>query len=151
MNGIIRNPALKCFLFASSAPDLSCIVRFFAGLMIAKHGLMLFSAEAMTGTAGLFGNIGIPMPGLMAYVAKSAEFFGGVLLAAGALTRPASLVLTFNMIVASGTAHHFNPFEGEPAFLFLLLFAVFAMIGGGKYSVDCLLKKYFIDRSDGER
>ena len=143
MNDMFRNQALKCLLFASpsSAPDLLCIVRFIAGLMIVKHGSMLLSAEAMAGSAGFFENIGIPMPGFMACVAKSAEFFGGILLAAGVFTRLVSLVLTFNMIVALGTAHHFNVFEGEPAFLFLLLFATFAVTGGGKYSVDHFLRK----------
>jgi putative oxidoreductase len=81
----------------------------------------------------------IPFPTLMAHVSKATEFFGGLLLVFGLFTHITSVILTFNMFVALWTAFGFDIFKGELAFLYLLLFIVFAVTGGGKYSVDHLI------------
>jgi putative oxidoreductase len=93
----------------------------------------------MSATAEGFGAMHIPFPALMAYVSKSAEFFGGILLALGFFTHVISAILVFNMFVAVWAAFGFDIFKGEFAYLYLLLFLVFAVIGGGKYSLDKLV------------
>ncbi|MDR3250736.1 MAG: DoxX family protein [Tannerella sp.] len=132
---------LKFILSPSLSIDLLVFVRVFIGILIIKHGFILFDAEAMAQSAGFFENIHIPLPTLMAYVAKSTEFFGGIFLALGLFTHITAAILVFNMLVALGTAFGFNIFEGEIAFLFLLLFIVFAVVGGGKYSLDYFILK----------
>ncbi|MDR2907964.1 MAG: DoxX family protein [Bacteroidales bacterium] len=122
--------------------DWLVFVRVCIGGLIASHSYTLFNADTMNQTAQLFGNMNIPMPLLMAYVSKSVEFFGGICLALGLLTRLTSLTLAFNMLVALGTAFHFNIFAGgEVPFLYLLLFTTFVFVGGGKFSLDKLLMK----------
>lgn len=59
-----------------------------------------------------FGNsewgLGLPAPALMAYLAASAELFGGIALLLGVATRLATIPLIFTMIVAASTAHWDN-------------------------------------------
>lgn len=81
----------------------------------------------------------VPFPLMMAYVSKGTEFLGGVLLICGLFTRWVSAPLVINMLVAL-RAHTWQiTGEGEHAFLFLLLFMVFLLVGGGKFSLDHLL------------
>jgi putative oxidoreductase len=47
----------------------------------------------------------MPLPTLNAYMAGGAEFFGGLLLAAGVFARLASIPVTFTMLVAAFTVH----------------------------------------------
>lgn len=49
--------------------------------------------------------LGLPLPGLMAFLATAAELVGGVLLLVGLLTRLVSIPLMFTMLVAMLTVH----------------------------------------------
>lgn len=70
------------------------------------------------------------------------ELFGAVLLALGLFTRWASFSLLFTMLVATFITHGPDPFKvKELAFLYALVFVLFTVAGGGKYSLDSLLKK----------
>ena len=64
------------------------------------------------GTVAWFGNpewgLGLPFPGLMAFLATAAELGGAVLLALGLATRWISIPLMFTMLVAMFTAHWQN-------------------------------------------
>lgn len=71
-----------------------------------------------------------------------AEFFGAILLALGLFSRWAGFSLLFTMLVAAFIVHWPDPFkEKELAVLYALLFLLFTLTGGGKYSLDSLLKK----------
>lgn len=121
---------------------LISLTRIFFGALIANHGLMFFNGEAMQQMAGMFAEGGMPAPALLAYLAKGSEFFGGILLALGLLTRAAIIPLSITMIVATFAAHKGLIFgEGEHAFLFLLVFITFFFTGAGKWSLDNLLFK----------
>jgi len=119
------------------------IIRIFAGILILLHGKMVFDSQIMKGMAeSLSKDMGMPFPLLMAYFAKGSEFFGGLLLALGLLTRFATIPLIITMTVAAFVAHHGQiTGDGEHAFLFLLIFVAFFFIGPGKWSVDYLLKR----------
>ena len=54
-----------------------------------------FGGYGLDVAAGWMASIGLEPGYLMALAAGSAEFFGGLTLIAGALVRPASLVLAF--------------------------------------------------------
>ena len=131
---------LKRFLFANNPYDLGLtIVRIFAGIIIIPFGMEMFDAEAMSGYTKWLTDIGIPLPGFMAYVGKVAELVGGIFLILGLLTRLASVFLMITMavitfVMSSGSIT-------DMTFLLLLLFAVYLFAGGGKYSVDALIGK----------
>ena len=131
---------LKRFLFANNPYDLGLtIVRIFAGIIIIPFGMEMFDAEAMSGYTKWLTDIGIPLPGFMAYVGKVAELVGGIFLILGLLTRLASVFLMITMavitfVMSSGSIT-------DMTFLLLLLFAVYLFSGGGKYSVDALIAK----------
>lgn len=122
--------------------DMLSIIRAFAGVLILLHGKVVFDSQIMNGMAeSMSKEMGMPFPALMAYLAKGSEFFGGLLFALGFLTRVVSIPLIITMVVAAFVAHHGQiTGDGEHAFLFLLIFAAFFLIGSGKWSVDYLLK-----------
>jgi len=80
----------------------------------------------------------------MALMAGSAEFFGGLLLIAGLLTRPAALVLAVTMLVAIFSVHFENGlFMSNNGYEFgLALFALSVSLlvtGAGKVGLDNLV------------
>jgi putative oxidoreductase len=129
------------------------ILRLVLGVIFFAHGaqkmLGWFGGYGFTGTMGFFTNaMHIPAP--FAFLAIVAEFFGGLGLILGFLTRIAALGIFSNMIVAIAMVHHQFGFfmnwtgtqkgEGYEYHLLMLAVTVFLMIGGaGAYSVDRLL------------
>jgi len=91
---------------------------------------------------GFFGNIGIPLPGLMAWVVAIVEFIGGIMVLAGAYIRIPAILLAVIMVVAIITTKIGEPFADYRVDLLLLLMsAALALVGSGRYSVDSLLSK----------
>jgi len=104
--------------------------------------------------------LGFPMPGFFAWCAALAECAGGLLVALGLFTRVAASLAGFTMFVAAFLRHKFhlhllvalgllsvpeatvdswgNP---EKALLYLLVMAVLVLAGGGRLSLDHLLRK----------
>src|SRR3984957_141853 len=79
-----------------------------------------------------------PMPLLMAFLAKGAEFAGGVLLIPGFFTRVAASLIAFTMFVATISANlgeNFN-IDGGFTISYCLFALIFLLWGGGKYSID---------------
>lgn len=113
------------------------IIRMLAGGIIISFGIEIFNAEQMAGYTEWLGSVGMPLPGIMAYVGKVAELVGGALLLVGLFTRFSTLPLIATMFVVN-----FIMLEGkirtEPFYL-LLLFACFLFIGSGRLSIDFLL------------
>lgn len=66
-----------------------------------------FGGYGVSGTAGFFAQIGIPMPRLSVYLAAGTEFFGGIvlILGSGLLGRAVATIMAFNMAVAIATVH----------------------------------------------
>lgn len=56
-------------------------------------------------TAGFFGSLGIPLPEANAAFVSRLEYYGGMLLIAGLLTRVVAALLSSTMLVALLTAH----------------------------------------------
>ncbi|MEX0771787.1 MAG: DoxX family protein [Balneolales bacterium] len=92
------------------------------------------------GIQGFFGDLGIPLPGLMAWVVGVIEFFGGLMILAGAYIRIPTPFLAFIMLVAIMTTKLGGDF-GAARLDFLLILATVAVfvLGSGKYSVDSFL------------
>lgn len=131
-------------LLTSQAGIGALVLRVPIGLILAAHGSQkLFGwlgGYGLEGTGQWMASIGFEPGVLMAFLAGSAEFFGGLLLALGLLTRPAALATAFTMLMAltfhlpNGLFVSNNGYE----FALSLLTATAALIflGGGRFSLD---------------
>lgn len=128
----------------------SLALRVPAGIIFAAHGAQKlfgwFGGYGLTATAGWLESIGIA-PGLpFALLAGGAEFFGGLLLLLGLLTRPAALALAVTMVVAIFSVHIQNGFfmsNNGYEFALALLAATLALAvsGAGKLALDSMFNK----------
>ncbi|WP_340104747.1 DoxX family protein [Rhodohalobacter sp. 8-1] len=93
--------------------------------------------NGIEGVQGFFGDLGIPLPGLMAWVVAIVEFFGGLMVLLGAYIRIPAMLLAFTMVVAILTTKLGGEFSAARLDIMLLLttLALF-FLGSGKYSVD---------------
>ncbi|ACE85792.1 DoxX family protein [Cellvibrio japonicus] len=120
------------------------------GIIFAAHGAQKlfgwFGGYGLQGTGQWMASIGLEPGVLMAFFAGSAEFFGGVALIIGLLTRPAAAVLAITMVVAIFSVHIGNGLfmsnNGYEFGLALLAGAVsLAISGGGRASLDRVITK----------
>ena len=140
-------------LIATDSDIATTIVRLVLGVIFFAHGaqkmLGLFGGYGFTGTMGFFTGM-LHIPALFAFLAIAAEFFGGLGLIVGLLTRVASFGILCNMIVAIAMVHgQFGFFmnwtgaqkgEGYEYHLLVLATTAFLMIrGAGAASIDRLL------------
>ena len=129
----------------SSEVGISALVlRVPVGIILAAHGSQKlfgwFGGHGLEGTGQWMASIGFEPGFLMALLAGSAEFFGGLALVLGLLTRPAALVAAFTMLMAM-TVHIGNGMfvsNNGYEFALSLLAATTALVflGGGKFSID---------------
>jgi putative oxidoreductase len=120
-----------------------------AGVIFTAHGAQKlfgwFGGYGLEGTAGWMESIGLGPGTLMAALAGGAEFFGGLLLIAGLLVRPAAVVLAITMLVAIVTVHVQNGLfmsnNGYEFGLALLVISMgLALRGAGSLSIDNILQ-----------
>ena len=137
-------------IFLSRAGAAALILRVPVGLILAAHGAQKlfgwFGGNGLAGTAGWLSSIGIEPDLLMAVLAGGAEFFGGLALVLGLLTRPAALVAAFTMLVAIFSVHISNGLfvaDGgyEYALVLMLVLIALAIQGGGYLSIDNALSE----------
>jgi len=100
-----------------------------------------FGGYGLAGVAQWMESIGLAPGYLMALMAGSAEFFGGLALVIGLLVRPASAVLAITMLVAIFSVHIGNGFfmaNNGYEFALALLAATLALLveGAGRLSLD---------------
>ena len=87
---------------------------------------------------------GLGFPGWMGYLSACTEFFGGLLVLIGLLTRFAAFAIAINMAVAVLKVHLHHGLTGQGGFEYpLALFAMaFALIffGGGSLALDRMFR-----------
>src|SRR5713226_1960081 len=137
-------------LYATDDDTATAILRLVLGIVFFAHGaqkmLGWFGGFGFTPTMNAFTSM-MHIPAPLALIAIAAEFFGGIGLILGFLTRVAAFGITVNMLVAIATVH--LPFgffmnwsgtqkgEGFEYHLLVLAIGAFLMIrGAGAYSVD---------------
>ncbi len=137
-------------LFATDDDGARALLRLVTGVVFFAHGaqkmLGWFGGYGFSGTMGAFtGAMHIPAP--LAFLAIAAEFFGGLGLIVGFLTRVAAFGIAVNMLVAIATVHWGFGFfmnwsgtqKGEGFEYHLLTLGVLALLmvrGAGGFSVD---------------
>ena len=140
---------LRKLTHTENSPAIA-ILRLVLGFLFFAHGaqkmLGWFGGYGFTGTMGFFTNM-LHIPAPFAFLAIAAEFFGGIGLLLGLLTRVAAFGITVNMLVAIFTVHlQFGLFanwsgtqkgEGIEYHLLALAITTFLMIkGAGAFSID---------------
>ena len=131
------------------------IMRLVMGVVFFAHGaqkmLGWFGGYGFQGTMGFFTHqMGIPAP--LAFLAICAEFFGGLGLIVGLLSRVAAVGIIVNMLVAIFAIHRFNGFfmnwtgqqKGEGFEYHLLAIALGVLVlakGAGALSLDRWLSR----------
>jgi len=127
------------------SPFLLC-VRLYWGWQLIQSGWG--KLHHLSNVTEYFTSLGLPMPAQTALAISCLEFFGGIFLALGLLSRLTALVLTVNMIMAYVTADRealFSIFSDPDKFyaaapyVFLVASLIILLFGPGKIAVDTLL------------
>jgi putative oxidoreductase len=140
-------------LLATDDSTATATLRLVLGVVFFAHGaqkiLGWFGGPGFSGSMGMFtGYLHIPAP--LAFLAIAAEFFGGLGLILGFLTRIAAFGIAMNMVVAIALVHSSFGFfmnwtgaqkgEGFEYHLLALAITAFLMIrGAGAFSVDRMI------------
>ena len=144
------NNSLINTLLQSNAGLAGLILRVPVGIVLMAHGAQKlfgwFGGYGLEGTGQWMASIGLEPGYIMALLAGSAEFFGGLALIAGLLTRPAALVSAFTMLVAIFSVHINNGLfmsNNGYEFALSLLAATLALTvqGGGTLALDSQLSR----------
>ena len=120
------------------------LIRATAGLLMAGHGAQKlfgwFGGSSMEQWAADLDKMGIRPAAIWAYISVGAQFFGGLLLAAGLLTPLATVSLVGPMavvVIQKWSKGFFNVRGGYEFMLLLLVIGVaFGISGPGAISVD---------------
>jgi putative oxidoreductase len=88
--------------------------------------------------------MGFPLPSLFAWCAVLSEFFGGILLVAGFLTRPAAFFNAVTTFVAAFIYHKDIGKDGVVAAAFFVMTLTLLFTGPGRFSLDGLLGRRFL-------
>jgi putative oxidoreductase len=135
--------------YAGWTPRVLSILRIVSAFMFLAHGAQkLFGFLAPPGSPS-------PAPFSQMWVGGVIEFFGGLLLLLGLFTRPVAFILSGTMAVAYFQMHAWTAYEkqglsggfwplqnrGELAALYCFVFLLFAVAGGGQWSLDRLLRR----------
>lgn len=131
-------------LYAALAPLTVLYMRVIAGVAFMVHGWPKINAPM--GAVGMVEGLGFHPGWFWAPLLAATEFFGGLLLALGLLTRPAALATSIVLCVT--TYFHWvvqaEGFSGaEKSLLWLAITLYFVAHGGGRLSVDRAIGKQF--------
>jgi putative oxidoreductase len=124
-------------LYAAAHDSVETILRVAAGAALVTHGLGKIGDPF--GAAGMVESLGF-YPGVVwSPLLSFTEFFGGILIAVGLLTRPASFAAMFVLLVTVWF-HWITMGEGysgaEKSILWAAIFLFFVIRGGNRHSVD---------------
>lgn len=139
MKGLVQR------MLSTDAGLASVVLRVPVGTILAAHGAQKlfgwFGGYGLEGTGQFMTSVGLEPGYFMAMMAGGAEFFGGIALVLGLLTRPAAFVSAITMLVAIMAVHIGNGLfmanNGyEYALVLLVATLALAIQGGGAWSVD---------------
>jgi putative oxidoreductase len=134
------------FLFRSpSSRQLGvglAVLRIVVGTAFIAHGAQKLFTFGFTGVTAMFGHMGVPFPEITAPLIAVLEFFGGIALVIGFLTRLTALGFAVDMLGAIVFVKLKGGFSGYELERLLLGSSVtLALTGAGQFSVDALVAR----------
>ena len=127
------------------------LIRFIVGMNLIPHGYRKLFGGSVEKTAAVFGEIDFPFPFdlfsslSLTYVVAVTEFFGGILIIVGLLTRLAAAATTIFLATAVYVHFHQGFFWTDHGYEYPLLWGVVCLAiffrGGGPFSLDSILSK----------
>jgi putative oxidoreductase len=116
------------------------LLRIAVGIIFMLHGKQKLFDFGFAGVSDAFSHMGVPMPGVMGPFVALLEFFGGIALILGLLTRLFALGFAIDMLVAILLVQLKNGFSHyELEFLLSVSSLALVFLGGGEFSVDAML------------
>src|SRR6516165_470836 len=124
-------------------------VRVYWGWQLAQSGWG--KLHNLSNVTDFFMSLNLLYPSQTAFFVSCVEFFGGILLALGLLSRMTALVLTINMIVAYVTADRGallavfadpDKFYAAGPYTFLVASVIILLVGPGKFALDSALRRF---------
>lgn len=131
-------------LYCTLTPVARTLLRVIAGGMLALHGWPKINNPF--GAVGMVESLGFYPGTIWAPLLACTEFFGGLLIMLGLLTRPAAIAGTIVLLVTV-YFHWIVKAEGlagaEKSVLWAAILFFFAITGGGRWSLDRKIGKWF--------
>jgi putative oxidoreductase len=119
------------------------LLRLVVGSVFIAHGAQKLFVQTIPGVMSGFTQGGVPYPEIVAPLVTWVEFFGGIALVLGLLTRIAAFALLVDMIAALVLVHLPNGFFLPSGIEFVLTLAAvcfaYVIAGAGVYSLDAQL------------
>jgi putative oxidoreductase len=119
------------------------VLRVITGTIFVAHGAQKLFVYGFDGVAGGFAQMGVPFPAVVGPMVGLLEFFGGLALITGLLTRLAGVGLAVDMLGAILLVHAKAGFFLPAGYEFVMMLAASAFTltftGAGRYSIDALM------------
>ena len=129
-------------VYGSLHDIVETVLRIAAGVALVTHGMGKIGDPF--GSAGMVESLGFYPGAFWSLLLSCTEFFGGILIAIGFLTRPASLAAMFVLLVTVWF-HWVTQGQGysgaEKSILWAAIVFYFAIRGGNRPSVDARIGK----------